>query len=227
MLLVVALVVVLVAGGRDSTPDVPAATQGPTSASVEPTESPSNAGPCGLSPDLGTTTLTRAPEAVWAYEGTMAYPTSTTFGPAQVSSEGYRRCFQQSAAGALFAAANAAAQIGADMSVVRPWLSYFVAEGPFRDAFLATLPEEGESAPTAASDTRTRIAGFRLLSFTGDAARVDLALVGSGKGQAVNVSMIYELVWHDDDWRLSVADPTTASGSATLPSLAGYVLWQE
>ena len=54
----------------------PAATSTPS-----PSTGTSEASVCGLPGTVTTGTLSSAPAAAWAYEGTTAYPTSDTYGP--------------------------------------------------------------------------------------------------------------------------------------------------
>lgn len=175
---------------------------------------------CGLDGEVLDGTLATAPAAEWQYQGTTAYPTSTTYGPGETSAEGVRSCFQRSPEGAVFAAANAVAQ-GAEPESVASWLDYFVAQGPSRDAVV----NAGGAVDTSGARAATR--GFRLLSYDGDSARVDVAVQGSTEGQVVNLSMVYDLVWEDGDWKLAVADPSAPIDVATLPDLAGYTSWGE
>lgn len=177
---------------------------------------------CGLPGYQSTGRLVVAPEATWEYQGTVAYPTSKTYGPQKTSGDSVRYCFQHTAAGALFMAANGLVQATtADTAIVKAWAEYALSDGPYR----ATLMEGLNSERTAASDLRMAIAGYRLLAFDGSTARVDLGVTATSQGQTVTGSMVYELIWEDGDWKLNanVAEPFNYS---TLPDLAGYISWQ-
>ena len=230
---VVALIVVLgiVIGVVNATRDdpepggSPSPAPTPTTATSEPTQAAGEESVCGLDgAETGPARLTSAPPVdEWAYQGTTAYPVSREFGPgATDDSAGFRYCFQHTPEGALFAAANAAVQ-GADPDTVGPWLEYFLAEGPHRDAVLAA----GQGAAGDNSGVRVDLAGFRVLAYEGNTARVDIALRGAAQGQTVNLSMVYDLVWEDGDWKLTVTDPNAPIDVANLPDLSGYIAWGE
>ena len=198
-------------GGRSSTP---------TTTSSATASAPVNAGAesvCGLPGYADSGTLTTAPEAEWLFQGTTAYPTSSEYGPGATSPEGVRYCFQHTPAGALFAAANAMVQ-GGDPAVAGEWLDYVVADGPYREQ-IASSQEAADSA-----DSRINIAGFRLLAYNGDSARVDLAVRATSGTSTILVSGVYELVWRDGDWKIS-ADVAEPLNVASIPDLAGYVAW--
>ena len=72
---------------------------------------------------------------------------------------------------------------------------------------------------------RVEVAGFRLLAYDGQTARVDVAVRGATGGQTVNLSMVYLLVWEGGDWKLSVTDPNAPINVANIPDLAGYISW--
>lgn len=209
-------------------PEDDLATPGPSSTTSEAVPTPEPSTPpseddgsvCGLAGEELTGTLSTAPAAEWQYQGTTAYPTSSTYGPGEISTDGVRFCFQRSPEGAVFAAANAVAQ-GAEPATVETWLNYFVADGPSRDAVV----DAGGAVDT--SGARAAVQGFRLLSYDGTSATVDVAVRGSTQGQVVNLSMVYDLVWEAGDWKLAVANPSTPIDVATLPDLAGYIAWSE
>ena len=174
---------------------------------------------CGLKGEVLSGRLFIGPEADWDYFDTTAYPTSPTFGPG-VNENGVRYCYQHSPEGAVFAAANAVVQ-GADPSTVGAWLDYFVADGPYRDVVVSQESEPGSGG----GDARIDVAGFRLLMYEGDTARVDIAIRGTAKGQSVYLSAIFLLVWEAGDWKLSVTDPNDPIPTIVMPAPTGYVLW--
>ena len=197
-----------------------------TSPASTPTPAPSTSGNdasiCGLAGEVLTGKLNAAPAAEWEFQGTTGYPTSSTAGPGETDGEGVRYCFQHSPEGAVFAAANAVAQ-GTDPERAGPWLRYFLAEGPNRDAVLAQGAGSGDSG-----GARVEVAGFRLLAYDGQTARVDMAVRGSaGNGQTVNLSMVYDLVWEGGDWKLVVTNPSAPINVAQIPDVSGYIAWEE
>ena len=222
---VVALVVVLgvVVGVVNATRSDPESqsSPSPSESSAAPTADESaaagGASVCGLSGEVLSGSISTAPAAKWEYQGTVAYPTSSEAGPADTKN-GVRTCFQRSPEGALFAAANAVVQ-GSDEATVKRWLDYFVT-GSARDQVLSA----GAGSSTG-SGTRVEIAGFRVLAYDGDSARIDVAVRGSASGTTLNLSMVYPLVWEDGDWKLNVTDASAPIDVATIPDLAGYITW--
>ena len=130
---------------------------------------------------------------------------------------GVRYCFEHTPAGAVFAAANAAVQ-GSDPTVSANWVKYAIGEGPFRAQVLA------ESGTASSSNPRMSIAGFRLLSYNGRTAEVDIAIRTAVGATTVTASGVYMLVWQGGDWKLS-ADVAKPLDVAPIPDLAGYVFW--
>lgn len=226
--LIVVLGLVIVIGNMtrdDPDPAPPSSTSAePTTAvpTSEPPEAVGGASVCGLpAGQSDTTRLTSAPDVdEWQYQGTVAYPVSDEFGPAETDPAGFRYCFQRSPEGALFAATYAVT-VGTDQAVVPEWIKYFTAPGPYREQLIQ--PPTTSSEP---SDVRLRVAGFRLLSYDGDTARVDIAMVASVSGQTVNMSAVYPLVWSDGDWKVSTDTPEPGS-VASIPDVAGYIVWGE
>lgn len=208
---------------REPTPEVAPATDAATPSGLPlptPTES-SDESVCGLGGEVLAGTVTIAPAAEWQYQGTISYPLSEEFGPAEVSEEGVRSCFQRSPEGALFAAANGAVQ-ASDAQTVGAWLDYFLAEGPNRDEFLESSPGGGDT-----NGIRLRVAGFKVLNYDGDKATIDVGLSGSVEGQPSYLSGIFHLTWEDGDWKLDVQDPLSPVDYATIPDLSGYIAWGE
>lgn len=224
VVIIVVVGVVLGVRGMSGTDDAaPAPTSSGDPAAPSPTATKpvddKDASVCGLDGEKLSGSLSTAPAAQWAYQGSTAYPTSPEFGPAAADPAGFQYCFQRSPEGALFAAAYALA-VGTDQTLVPSWIEYFAAPGPYRDQFLV-----GSSSDSSAG-ARMRLSGFRLLSYDGSSASVDLGIVGSTEGQTVTASFIYDLVWVDGDWKLNTAVDDPANFS-TIPDLAGYVAWGE
>lgn len=216
----IVLTVVNVAGGdSDDTAATPAPTSSSASAapSAEPTADAGGTSVCGLRGEELSGTLTTAPDAEWQYQETSAYPSSSDFGPAETSPDGYRYCFQHSPSGALFAASNAVVH-AFDNPGDSAWADYFLSEGTYRDELLAAPVDEGTA------NARLNIVGYRLLSYEGDTARVDVAMRGSAQGQTITASAVYDLVWEAGDWKADtrVAEPFSF---AVIPDTSGYTLF--
>ncbi|WP_206477529.1 hypothetical protein [Microbacterium sp. KRD172] len=209
--------------GNEAGPPAPDPSSSATT-SAAPTPEPSGvaggASVCGLGGEKLSGTVTTAPAAEWKFQDVYAYPTSTTFGPGKTATEGYPYCFQHSPEGALFAAANVTIIGFGPADQRQAFLEYALTDGPYRDTLLSA---DGAAAP---SDVRASIAGFRVLAYDGDSARVDIAFRGSSNGQSVTGSAVYELVWADGDWKLD-ATKSEPARVAQLPDLSGYVSWTE
>jgi hypothetical protein len=176
---------------------------------------------CGLGEVVLTGSVSTAPQAEWAFQGTTAYPTSPEFGPGESDAQGIRYCFEHSPEGSIFAAANAVVQ-GSDATTSGDWIAYFLSEeAPNRDQLL------NDVAAGSSASTRLNIAGFRLLNYTGDTARVDMAVRAVGSGNALNASAVYDLVWEAGDWKLLPLDPSNPLRMAEIPDTAGYITWGE
>ncbi|MDF2826778.1 MAG: putative rane protein [Mycobacterium sp.] len=225
LVVVLGIVIAIVNATRSGNPDPAPEPSAPSpTTSAAPTSEPSHvaggASVCGLEGEELSGTLSTAPAADWAYQGTTAYPTSPEFGPGETSADGVRFCFQHSPTGALFMAANALVQ-GSDPAVSQAWIEYGLADGPYREELI------GQVGDTSGSEgTRMSLAGFRMLAYDGDTARVDLAVRAPSEGQNLTLSGVYELVWQDGDWKIS-ADVVRPLNTATVPDLAGYITWGE
>lgn len=222
-LIVTAIVLAVLNLNRDNDAAPPApepSSSAPSSAapSPEPSGVAGGTSVCGLEGVEMSGNVTTAPAAEWAFVRTVAYPTSPEFGPADTGSEGYPMCFQHSPQGALFAAATALA-VPADSALVQPWIGYALSEGPYRDALLSEV-----GGNTDSSGVRLQVVGFRMLSYDGETARVDLAVRGSSEGTTVTASTVYELIWQDGDWKVN-ANVANPFDFATIPDTSGYIPW--
>lgn len=221
LVVVLGIVIAIMNATRGNDPDPTPTSDATTSAAptTNTTAAAGGASVCGLDGVQMSGTVSNAPAATWAYQGTTAYPTSTEFGPAATTGDGVRNCFQHSVTGALFMAANAVVQ-GSDPAVATPWVTAVLGEGPFREQLLADLG----SATASGGASRMSIAGFRVLHYDGDTARIDLAIRATAETSTVTVSGVYELVWQAGDWKISAEVPEPLNVAA-IPDLAGYVSW--
>lgn len=192
-----------------------------TSTAPSPTASGGTGGAsvCGLEGQVLSGTVTTAPAATWAYQDVYAYPESATYGPGATAPQGYRYCFQRSPEGSVFAAANMTVGLLGDVNTRSTLAEYALTSDTYRSQLLS---EVGSSS----SDVRASIAGFRLLSYDGDSARVDVAFRGSTDGQAVNGSVVFDLTWWQGDWKIN-ADNAQPLRISQLPDLSGYIAWRE
>lgn len=203
--------------------DISSPTQPTASKPVDTTRTPGTVGAggsiCGLKGTNDGGALTTPPSVTWDYEGSIAYPKSPEFGAGATASEGYRFCFQHSAAGAVVTTANALA-LPAEAAARRSWLEYFVSQGPNRGKILESL-----SDPTsAATGVRLKVIGFRVLSYSASKATIDMAVQASGSGQTIMGSYVYELAWQSGDWKLD-SDAPAPFNFSTVPDSSGYIPW--
>jgi hypothetical protein len=197
-----------------STPSAAEPSAGASSAATDP-----DASICGLRTDLSS--APSRPKADWKYEGTTAYPSSPTYGPAKTSAKGYRYCFAHSPTGALFAAANAMVQSAGENATV--WANYFVGKGPYRSHI---LNDDDGTGNGDVGSTRMRLDGYRMLSFSAKSAQVDLAYDVTNTDGTITASVVQSLVWQDGDWHYSAAlsQPVNVG---RIPDLTGYTPWGE
>ncbi|MEX0153744.1 hypothetical protein [Microbacterium sp. LMI1-1-1.1] len=173
---------------------------------------------CGLDGVELSGKVTTPPTAEWAYVRTVAYPTSTTYGPGATSSEGVPTCFQHSPTGALFAAATALA-VPADPALANAWIDTALSSGTYRSQLLSQAVSGSET-----SGVRLQLVGFKVLSYDGKTASIDLAVRGSTQGQTVTASVVYQLIWEDGDWKINANVPNPFDFSS-IPDTSGYVTW--
>ena len=118
-------------------------------------------------------------------------------------------------------AANAISQGTYDHQAAGGWLDYVVAEGPYRESLLQDMGSEASP-----NDSRLSIQGFRLLSYDGDTARVDIVVRATVSGQAAIFSGVYDLIWQNGDWKISTETPAPLN-MAQIPDVSGYTAWRE
>ncbi len=164
--------------------------------------------------------LTSPPKAEnWDYDGTIAYPVSKEYGPGATAPEGHLYCFQHSPEGALFAASYAAARGSA--SGGRAWADNLLSKDtPSRDQHMSKADEKPDT-----SNSRFAVNGFRLLSYDGQTANVEIAFTYTKGGSSTYGSAVYHYVWEDGDWKIlpkSIENPFEVTA---LPEISGYIPW--
>ena len=180
---------------------------------------PVTEGSCPDGPVEMSGTATTGPDATWVLVGKMAAPTVADAGPAVVDEDGYRHCYARTPVGALVAAVNLAA-MGSEPSLVGRLASDALVPGALRDRLLAS-PQ-----PSSSSTGGGQLRGFRMVSYDGSKAVVELGMQANNGGYG---SVMVELVWHDGDWRYGVRGDGAAQDLAVTyswpPSLVGFILW--
>ncbi|MEY9211645.1 hypothetical protein NI17_009405 [Thermobifida halotolerans] len=174
---------------------------------------------CGL-PASDQTQIDEPPaDTEWEFVGTMQAPSVPDAGPGMVADNGFRQCYAHSPEGALVAAANVLA-MGTDPNLVRELNEELVAEGPGRDAVLADMEA---NPPTSDTGIRLSIAGYRLLGYGPNHARIDLAVEGSNGSIA---SVTTDLKWEEGDWKVELRpDGQPVIPVAQLADTVGYHPW--
>lgn len=219
-LIVLAAIIVLVTslqgGSNVEAPPTSTPSSSPTgSPTAEPVEDPSV---CGLEGFETENTLGSAPDTEWELVGTVAAPTdSSGAGPGTVDN-GFRSCYAHTAEGALYAAVNYIALASDSRNV--PRLPELVEPGPGRDAAL----ENSTDAPEA-SNTRLQVAGFKVNSYDGQEAVIDVVWEVTSKDNAL-VSSPTVLHWVDGDWKLVLSEEGAPPfASSQIENLGGYIPW--
>jgi hypothetical protein len=190
-----------------------------TTPSPEPTSSaqaPSSS--CGLAD--GSQTIPRtAPKTEWYLNGTLVTPKNATFGPGK-DVAGIHSCFSRSSLGALFAAANAAADIANPKVDKRQFLETRAARTAGYEAALDALDD------TSDSDTGgVQFAGFRVDAASAASATVQLVVSPTeGPSAGSFIAITYNLQWTDGDW-LVVVPEDGVPVSSVVTSLSGYIEW--
>ncbi len=229
VILVVAIVMVATSksgltASTSTTPDASGATES-TQSSSQPSESSDVSDPeksvCGLEGEvLETARLTRAPEVEgWGYPGRLAYPVSEKYGPAFRAPEDYEYCFQHSPEGALFAANYIVSFEHVSRS---GWREYVVS----KDA-----PNRSEIVKAKGKDLKgpesMGLGGFRLQSYDGNSATVELAIWMKTKSKTEYASVAIDLVWEDGDWKILPKNTGDLIRMTKLPGNSDFIPWGE
>lgn len=187
----------------------------------EPAPDPESDSRCGLRDVQLEGTLNSAPELTdWAYAGNTRYPISDKHGPAETLDSGARVCFERTPEGAVFAAAALTAQLENPSTRVAS-AEVSMVPGELRDMHLA------DSTSGASETLRVTVNGFRLMSYDGSTAKVDVAATATGQGESAYIAAVKYLEWSDGDWKLAGTPADYSAGGTQLPDLAGYAVWGE
>lgn len=221
-LLIIAAVVVWIVSSVSSSGDpdpVPQPSGSSTSAPAPSKGAEGGSSICGLDLVKMSGTLDKAPAATWEYAGTTPFPVSDKFGPAETTDSGIKTCFARTPEGAAFAASVGVGYL-MNPDTIQPWRESTLAKGPIRDQVLSTPPTD------VSSDVRSQVTAFRLLSYDGDSARVDVGVTVTGNGNTAYLSIVMPLIWEDGDWKVNYSESDLTDRPAQLPSFAGYIYWE-
>ncbi|WP_233515394.1 hypothetical protein [Marinitenerispora sediminis] len=223
VLAVIVVVTTLARGEPEEGQAAPSSETG--SASADPGSVPSAGGDasvCGLDEVEMTGMLSTAPEGTqWELVGAVAVPSVEGAGPGRIEENGFRDCFARTPTGAVLAAANASILTG-DPTLGEQAIERLIADGPGKDVALEGGGIAAES-PGGESDISVQLAGFRMISYDGERANIQLAYNSS-----IGLEMVtpMDLVWEDGDWKAVLADNGEPAVPAyPVPDLAGFVRW--
>jgi hypothetical protein len=179
---------------------------------------------CGLDASGGTT-LTKAPEDVeWTALGAIYAPSSEEHGPGTVDeSTGVRSCYSHTPEGALLSVANMLASSN-DPQLLLDTTQALALDGPGKDINIGQIRQR--IAENDASTTPVQIAGFRLLSYTGDKASVEVVAAADDGSEKTYITSSADMVWQDGDWRFVFRDNgDTGPVAGQVSDLNGYITW--
>lgn len=211
---VVALLVLIVARvtGGDDDPKSEPPPAGPSSSPTASSSSDSSTSACGL-PDGPQTAPTTAPKAEWVVGPTgIAYPTSSTFGPAKTTG-GLHTCFAHNPTGALFAAVLYTNDFDDPSVSAKAIAQRFAPPQPVKRV---------SNRPTGQGGVQMK--GFKFVDVTRDRVTVTLALTDTTSDGDPVAGVINTLAWQDGDWHVVPPEGGHAPVSS-LPVMDGYVLW--
>lgn len=224
LLLIIVGIILFVWVGNDDESDAapPAQTQAAT-----PTPSASLASSdesvCGLDA-TGGTTLTSAPGDVeWEFIGGIAAPKSAEHGPGVVDEQtGIRSCYSHTPEGALLAAAGQAASSG-DPELYLETVRALSVDGPGKDL---TIERAQRSISEGGANPPIEIAGFRLLSYTGDEATVEIVASADSGAELVYFTSSAVMQWTNGDWYTKYKDDGSSGPvDGEVSDLSGYITW--
>ncbi len=228
-----ALAITLIGGLAFAASRHPAASSGVAASPVPPASPGSPAGTASQgqpqAPQVSLTGLR------WYDFHGVGLPFSAVAGPREVSG-GLAAGFARSPLGALLAAVNIAVRANAQWGprIFTPVIRGQVT-GPGAAALLAGCQAAYDQASQAAGVTGGGPLGnvdvaeqaFRWVSYTPDAAVIDLVSAGPGsQGTTVRATTQINVVWDGGDWKV-IAPPggDWGNSAAALSSLAGYTLF--
>lgn len=198
--------------GGDDEPSAP-------SSSATPSDKPKTAAStCGLA-DGDQSVPTTAPSTAWYLNGTLVSPKSKQYGPSKVKS-GIHSCFARSPLGAVFASANAAADIANAKVDKKTFLETRAARTAGYAQALAALGNDDESVAGG-----VQFAGFRVDSASTETATVQLVVTSTeGPNNGALTAITYNVLWKDGDWQIVIPEDGVPVSTA-VSSLEGYIPW--
>jgi len=204
LLVILGVVAVLIWGGNDP---APASKPGATSTSAPSGES---------APSGDQAALTSAPETTWDSFHGIALPVSATAGPSTQDGPLWSG-YTHTATGALMAATYLIG--GTDGPEAATVMKTHSVDGPAARAYIA---EVTASPKVAEPGTTPAIGGFRFVSYTPKAAKVELLLLAAPN---ITMSIPVDVVWQDGDWKIDFEQSGGQPHAATIGGTSGFILW--
>ncbi|MCF3960249.1 hypothetical protein [Streptomyces fuscigenes] len=175
--------------------------------------------PCPRLKDRSQSVPTSAPAGVtWSLYGSVALPSSTGSGPAEVDGD-VARCYAHTPVGALLATG----QISVRYLAAHDWRTVARTQlvGAGRDAYVAGRTAAEKTAPPDQDPAAFgQIAGFDFVSYAADAAEIETVWrFPDGRMQGATTTVR----WQDGDWRLDF--PADPPAPVPVDSLAGHTPW--
>jgi len=222
LLVAVALVLMLLPSGDDRQASEATATTAPSTA---PSAAPAgDESICGLDA-TGGATLTKAPkDLTWKPIRSLYLPSSKTHGPGVVDETSQvRSCFARTPEGALLAATSMLGA-SADPDVLVASIKDRGVDSPGKTVALGKAQQRASSGDSTVPPME--VAGFRVLSFTKDAATVEVVFAIDTGSEKVYQTMGADMVWQDGDWKFVFADDGSGGPTgARVSDLSNYVKW--
>jgi hypothetical protein len=208
LLVILGVVAVLIWGGND-----PAPTSQPAATS---TSAPSKDGEESV-PTNDQEALSSAPKTTtWqSFHGLITLPVSASAGPSTQDGPLWSG-WSRTATGALMAATYLVA--GTDGPEAATVMKTHSIDGPAAQAYIAKVTA---SPKVSEPGTTPVIGGFRFVTYTPDAAKVELLLLGPD----VALSMPVDLVWQDGDWKIDFEPAGEQPRAVEIGGTSGFVLW--
>jgi hypothetical protein len=196
----------------DPTGNVPPST---ATTATTTTPLPSSPAPSGCSLGQSSKVPTQAPATNWRLIQGVALPFSDTFGPAEVK-DPLAKCYERSATGALFAAAQISIRIG--LPGREEVFRNQVLPGPTRDRLL-------KSPPALLSAPYPQWGGFRVLASSSDRVTVQLVQRFIYNDQSVLAAHTLQMQWVAGDWKWDIDPPGGYIEPVRVTTTSGYVQW--
>lgn len=223
LVVAISLVLLIFPSSKDEGSSEEVATQPQDSS---PTGSRNGKSVCGLDA-TGGTTLTKAPKKVeWEPIRSLYIPVSDEHGPGVVDeATQVRTCFSRTPEGALFSAVSMLGA-SADPELLVETIETRGADSPGKTIALGQAQERASQSDQTMPPME--VAGFRILSFSEDAASVEVVMSVDDGSQELYQTTSADMVWEDGDWKFKFGDDGSGGAvSAQVSDLSNYVKWDQ